>query len=116
MKLDHKATALETYGQYFNFPFALHARSFNEFRINSAHSDDFSKKNRIKEGLEVDLLKKLAAEGLAIVVSSHDVTFISQILDQAYLLDNGKVTECYDSNIHSLKQDCPNIGDFLRRS
>lgn len=64
----------------------------------------------------VDLLKELAVAGLAIGVSSHDTAFISAILDRAYLLDDGKIAQYYDSKIHSLKQDCPNIHNYLQQS
>jgi ABC-type polar amino acid transport system ATPase subunit len=64
----------------------------------------------------VDLLKKLAATGLAIGVSSHDTAFISNVLDRAYLLDEGKIAEYYDSETHFLKQDCPIIDTFLQQS
>lgn len=63
-----------------------------------------------------DMLKQLAADGLAIGVSSHDTAFISSILDRAYLLDDGKIAEYYDSESHSLKQDCPIIDTFLQQS
>lgn len=63
-----------------------------------------------------DLLKELAAAGLAIGVSSHDTAFITAVLDRAYLLDDGKIAQYYDSGIHSLKQNCPNIHNFLQQS
>lgn len=39
------------------------------------------------------LLRKLAAQGLTIVVSSHDMNFVQGILDRGYLIEEGTISQ-----------------------
>lgn len=58
------------------------------------------------------LLQRLAAEGLAIVISSHDMEFVRSILDQAYLIEKGKLVDKFDRLNTPLRSDSP-INRFL---
>lgn len=59
----------------------------------------------------VDILKKLAASGLTIGVSSQDMNFVSRIFDQVYLIQDGKILEfCNKKND---VQKCPQISKFI---
>jgi len=51
------------------------------------------------------LLQQLASQGLAVVISSHDMEFVRNILDRAYLIDQGKVIDQFDN-----KQENPQFG------
>lgn len=44
----------------------------------------------------VTLLKKLAAQGLTVILSSQDMLFVKMIFDQVYLVDNGMIVESAD--------------------
>ncbi|KKQ32322.1 MAG: Amino acid ABC transporter, ATP-binding protein [candidate division TM6 bacterium GW2011_GWF2_37_49] len=46
----------------------------------------------------VALLKGLCAQGIAILISSQDMTFVKMILDRVYLVDEGKITDFFDLN------------------
>ena len=59
----------------------------------------------------IDILKKLAASGLTIGVSSQDMNFVSKIFDQVYLVQDGKIVEFCDKK-DTLNQ-CPLISKFL---
>ena len=59
----------------------------------------------------LDILKKLAASGLTIGVSSQDMNFVSKIFDQVYLVQDGKIVEFCDKK-DTLNQ-CPLISKFL---
>lgn len=60
----------------------------------------------------VEILKELAGNGYTIVLSSQDLNFISQILDQAYYLENGQIVE----NCQTARNltTCPKIELFLK--
>lgn len=38
----------------------------------------------------------IAQENLALIISSHDKAFITHMLDRAYLIENGSISECFD--------------------
>lgn len=60
------------------------------------------------------LLKKLAAQGLAIAVSSHDMDFVRTVFDHVYLIDNGSVIDHHDLDLgNDLNKNSP-IGQFLK--
>jgi polar amino acid transport system ATP-binding protein len=60
------------------------------------------------------LLKKLADQGLTVAVSSHDMDFVRNVFDHAYLIDKGSVIDHYDSELgNDLNKNCP-IGQFLK--
>ena len=60
------------------------------------------------------LLKKLAQQGLAVAVSSHDMDFVRTVFDRAYLIDNGSVIDHYDSKLgNDLNENSP-IKLFLK--
>lgn len=44
----------------------------------------------------VDILKKLAAMGLAIGISSQDMSFVRKIFDEVYFIEQGKIIEFCD--------------------
>lgn len=58
------------------------------------------------------LLQHCAAQGLAIVISSHDMEFVRSILDRAYLIDQGTIVDHYDSKQKALAADSK-ISHFL---
>ena len=45
----------------------------------------------------VGILKKLASEGLAIGLSSHDMEFIRKVFDEVYYVEQGKILEFCDN-------------------
>jgi len=59
------------------------------------------------------LLRMLAARGITIAISSHDMRFVEGVLDRAYLLDAGKIIESFDAQGSILSKDCPNMYQFL---
>lgn len=54
-----------------------------------------------KKGLEI-LLRDLLSQGITLAISSHDMPFIRQVMDQVYFLDQGEVVESWDSQIEEL--------------
>jgi ABC-type polar amino acid transport system ATPase subunit len=57
------------------------------------------------------LLKQLNLEGLTIGLCSHDSAFISTLIDQVYLIENGTIIETYESTHGPMPHT---IGSFLR--
>ncbi|MBV8661142.1 MAG: amino acid ABC transporter ATP-binding protein [Candidatus Dependentiae bacterium] len=51
----------------------------------------------INTDILVQILKKLAANGLTIGVSSQDMSFVSKIFDKVYFMQAGKIVEFCDS-------------------
>jgi len=60
----------------------------------------------------IDLVKNLSAEGITIVLASHDMVFVSETRDRIYFMENGRIAEFIDNNnIH--EEDAPRISAFL---
>lgn len=59
----------------------------------------------------VTILKKLAAQGLTIGLSSQDMSFARKLFDRVYFMQDGNIVEYCDS-IQMLK-DCPLISEFI---
>ncbi len=60
------------------------------------------------------LLKDLNKQGITIGLCSHDVTFLNELLNRVYLIDNGTVIDLYDTTTGELPAESP-IGNFLER-
>lgn len=59
----------------------------------------------------VMVLKSLAAQGLTIVLSSQDMSFVRKVFDQIYYVESGKIIEsCNDS---AMLQNYPAIAHFM---
>lgn len=58
------------------------------------------------------LLQQFAAQGLALVISSHDMEFVRNILDRAYLIENGNIIDYYDKK-NSMVNSGSKINRFL---
>lgn len=65
-----------------------------------------------KKGLE-SIILKLVKNGISIALSSHDMPFIRKIMDQVYFLENGSISEQYDSAYDMLSSKAK-INQFLR--
>lgn len=63
--------------------------------------------------LLVQILLRLKSEGKGIVISSQDMQFAAKILDDVYILDDGKIVENYDFNEVTLG-DVPRDSKFNR--
>ncbi len=61
------------------------------------------------------ILQKLSANGITIVISCQDIRFIQSIAEQIYLIDDGKIVAQADTKTAPLDQS-PEIGLFLRFS
>lgn len=59
----------------------------------------------------VSILKKLAQQGIAVGVSTQDMSFIRKIIDRVYYLDTGKIIEYCPSK--EKLNSCPNITQFI---
>jgi ABC-type polar amino acid transport system ATPase subunit len=59
-----------------------------------------------------EMLLQLAQEGIAIGLSSHDMSFVSSVLDRVYFLEGGSIIESYDSNNQSSRPG-PKICEYL---
>ncbi len=59
------------------------------------------------------LLRMLAARGITIALSSHDMRFVEGILDRVYLMDSGSIIENFDAQRSTLSKDCPHLARFL---
>jgi len=59
----------------------------------------------------VNILKKLAAQGLTICLSSQDMSFVKQIFDRIYYIKSGEIAEFCDSNQQI--SSCPLISKFI---
>ncbi len=58
-----------------------------------------------------EILKKLAAQGLTIALSSQDMSFVRMIFDRVYYIENGTIVEyCKDSEQIN---NCPNIEKWI---
>ncbi len=55
--------------------------------------------------LLAQLLLELAGEGRGIVIATQDMAFAAQLLDRAYLLEEGKLVEAYDSETGPLPEE-----------
>ncbi|AXK60349.1 amino acid ABC transporter ATP-binding protein [Candidatus Chromulinivorax destructor] len=60
----------------------------------------------------VNILKKLAAQGLTIGLSSQDMSFIGKVFDRVYYMKNGQIIE--HCNGISLIDSCPLISQFIK--
>lgn len=60
--------------------------------------------------LFVQLIRTLSSTGRGIVISTQDMTLSTQLLDRAYFLEDGTITESYDSRTSRLP---PKISRFL---
>lgn len=58
------------------------------------------------------LLQQFAAQGLALVISSHDMEFVRNIIDRAYLIENGNIIDYYDKK-NSMVNSGSKINRFL---
>lgn len=58
------------------------------------------------------LLQYFAEQGLALVISSHDMEFVRNILDRAYLIENGNIIDYLD-NKNSMVNSGSKINHFL---
>jgi len=61
--------------------------------------------------LLVDILKKLAAQGLTIGISSQDMSFVRKLFDRVYYLNAGEIVELCD-DIKKMNS-CPLISQFV---
>lgn len=61
----------------------------------------------------VALLKSLCAQGIAILISSQDMSFVKMILDRVYLVDDGRVVDYFDLNDSTELLKDRKIGKFL---
>jgi ABC-type polar amino acid transport system ATPase subunit len=61
----------------------------------------------------VTILKSLAQQGIAIGITSHDMNFVNQIVDQIYFMQDGKIVEQYDKQQASINTQSL-IGTFLQ--
>jgi len=62
--------------------------------------------------LFLDMLRKLQKEKVTIVISTHDQTLLSSILDLVYFMEEGEITESYDAQYERIG-DKPKIQVFL---
>lgn len=59
----------------------------------------------------VDILKKLAAQGLVIGLSSQDMSFVRKVFDRVYYMQLGEIVESCDGI--TMIQECPLISAFM---
>lgn len=59
----------------------------------------------------VNILKKLAAQGLTVGLSSQDMSFVCKIFDQVYFMQSGEILESCDG-FDQIK-NCPLINQFI---
>ncbi len=60
------------------------------------------------------IMKDLALQGKAIGITSHDVSFVKEMLDRIYLMQDGTIVDCFDNKIDSsLENNCA-INAFIR--
>jgi len=59
------------------------------------------------------LLKNLNQKGITIGFCSHDVSFIKNLLDRVYLLENGKIIDQYQATDSQMPPTSSPIGYFL---
>jgi ABC-type multidrug transport system ATPase subunit len=60
----------------------------------------------------VVILKKLAAQGLTIGLSSQDMSFVGKIFDRVYYMKNGQIIEYCDKSLSM--NSCPLISQFIK--
>ena len=66
----------------------------------------------INTDILVTIIKRLAANGLTIGVSSQDMDFVRKIFDRVYYIDTGKIIEFCDNT--QVLYNYPNIKQFLQ--
>lgn len=59
----------------------------------------------------VDILKKLAAQGLTIALSSQDMSFVGKLFDRVYYMQSGEIVELCDGI--EMMGSCPLITQFI---
>ncbi len=60
----------------------------------------------------VKILKTLQAKNITLVITSHDMSFVKNILDRVYFIENGQITDTFDAQKNTLKENSK-IGNFL---
>lgn len=53
------------------------------------------------------LIKQLQAQGMTLVISTHDMSFVKSCLDKVYLLQEGTLIDSYDAKQGELSFDSP---------
>lgn len=61
----------------------------------------------------VAILKKLCQQGIAILMSSQDMSFVKQASDLLFLLDDGRIIDFYDPQISGLMSEQSRLFNFM---
>lgn len=62
-------------------------------------------------GKIIDFLKMLAARGVAVAVSSQDMSFVHKIFDRVYYMEDGQILECCEGK--NMVSACKTIAQFI---
>lgn len=61
------------------------------------------------------ILKHLQSQGVTIVISTHDLGLLNQVMDKVYFVENGEIAESFDALSDALLTK-PKISSFIGKS